>query len=236
MNPSPGRLICYNTEEQPSYNSLCFLGITHETYWIPKNFLGQIGGGTFPNWLRIETMWTFIIAFSLVLFNLLPTTIFDGGRMIKEVIEKKIGQDWDENAHKRVHFLYDEKFEEQHLQTQNIKNINHVWKITEKEEDNTSIKSKLADIDTYFNKQEIEFLPLDTSNDGAFDSINIQNSSESAQVQNDDIILVDIEFAKDRLEEKKTKIYKIFSWSTGLMVLFSFLLSIVKFGNSLFWI
>ncbi|MHA1682540.1 MAG: site-2 protease family protein [Promethearchaeota archaeon] len=72
---------------ETGYNqSIAFIGVQTEFYWPPRNWLGRLLGGTFPNTLSIEIYWTFVIAISVTLFNMLPLVVFDGDKVVYEIL------------------------------------------------------------------------------------------------------------------------------------------------------
>jgi membrane-associated protease RseP (regulator of RpoE activity) len=77
------------TGPQPSgVNSTTpFIGITAEAWWPPRGGFGQWLGGTFPNTLETEFFWFYLISISVTIFNMMPLPIFDGDKLVYEVLE-----------------------------------------------------------------------------------------------------------------------------------------------------
>ncbi|MHA1563469.1 MAG: site-2 protease family protein, partial [Promethearchaeota archaeon] len=89
FSPKPGDTLNFTDEYENNYILLVaekpiipvFIGINTQSYWVPSNWLGRLVGGLFPHEINLFFTFTFMISFSLALFNLLPISIFDGGRM-----------------------------------------------------------------------------------------------------------------------------------------------------------
>ncbi len=170
---------------------------------------------------------------SLAIFNLLPTAIFDGGRMVKEIISLLVGNKmYDLHAHKRLHYEFNNTDPKQHLMTQSVQKVIMVQELipVNVEKKNSSIN--LED-ETTFKLRELEFISHDTSTDGYIDTIELKVDET---LQNKSFIEVEVEYEQDLKAPLKKKIYKSISWTIGLMLLASFVISIVKFNNTLFWL
>ncbi|HME54205.1 MAG TPA: site-2 protease family protein [Candidatus Lokiarchaeia archaeon] len=66
--------------------SMAFIGIQLEPWWPPRNWFGNWLGGLFPNTLQIEIFWLWTISISVTIFNMLPVPIFDGDKVVYELI------------------------------------------------------------------------------------------------------------------------------------------------------
>jgi hypothetical protein len=61
-----------------------FIGLQYGSfYWMYNNPIGKLFGPGWPDFIYREFVWLFTIAFSIVLFNMLPLPIFDGDRVLK---------------------------------------------------------------------------------------------------------------------------------------------------------
>jgi len=68
------------------------IGIFSNSYFMYKNSIAKFFTSFWPEfWLR-ELFWLFLIAFSITLFNMLPLPVFDGDRVVKELINWGIGK------------------------------------------------------------------------------------------------------------------------------------------------
>ena len=81
--------------------------------------------------------------------------------------------------------------------------------------------------------RNLEYIPHDTSTDGYIDTIEIESEKSPKKGE---LIEVEIEYEHDLKEPIKKKIYRIISWTIGVLVLASFIISIVKFDNAFFWL
>jgi membrane-associated protease RseP (regulator of RpoE activity) len=249
INPQPGVYMIFtdingqnytiNTAEIPVIP--VYVGITTKSYWLERNFIGKILGPTFPNWLEIEMVFTWIVSFSVALFNLLPVSIFDGGRLFKEVIHRIIGSDIKPKVKKKQHYMYDSKDGAiQHLMTHNIYEVEAVSKLIQNYE-----KSPMSNVNNVENstrsdaeleslpKVPLNFTPLDTTGNGFIDSIQFTPD----QIPNSkDILEVDFIADVDQLEAKKKRAMSIVSWTIGGIIIANFLLSMIKLGTGIFWI
>lgn len=241
INPKAGDVLIFTDNEGQNYSILTseipvipvFIGLTSETYWIPKNGIGRLFGGQFPIEFYTFLYYTFLIMFSLAIFNLLPTTIFDGGRLVKEIISLLFGnKNYNLNARKRLHYEFSEKDQKQHLMTQGIHKIIAARELIPVNSEEKSKAINLEDEST-FELRELEYTPHDTSTDGFIDTIEIKADEA---LKNKSLIEVEIEYEQDLKEPIKKKVYKSISWAIGLILLASFAISIIKFNNTLFWL
>lgn len=229
-----------------------YIGINSQTYGVPKNWLGRFTGPNFPIKYYQFLFYTWMISFSLAIFNLLPAGIFDGGRMMKEVIGKLIGEKRISKAVKKLRYEFDPEQPRQHLFTHNIHKIlscNMLPASDLKQKTSTSsnidipaedesIQNKKGDSGKFSeiksqNKIALDYTALDTIEDGFIDSIKI-NSKPLPPLKT--IIEVEVEFDLDEKEKVKKRIFRIISWVTGGIILASLLISLIKFNNTLFWL
>lgn len=131
FNPQPGDILIFTDTAGTNYTINTseiaviptYVGITSQGYWIPRTWFGRLLGSNFPNKYYEFILYIWMVSFSLALFNLLPTTIFDGGRMVKEVINKIVGAEYDPQARKMLRYEFDPKSRQQHLFTHHIHKI-----------------------------------------------------------------------------------------------------------------
>ncbi|UYP46378.1 hypothetical protein NEF87_002663 [Candidatus Lokiarchaeum ossiferum] len=241
INPEVGDILIFTDNEGQNYSINTseipvipvFIGLTSETYWIPKNGIGRLFGGLFPIELYTFLYYTFLIMFSLAIFNLLPTTIFDGGRLVKEIINLIFGtKDYNLNARKRLHYEYSEKDQKQHLMTQGIHHVIGVRELIPLNDEENKKDINLEDEST-FELRELEYQPHDTSTDGFIDTIEIKSYKD---LKNKSLIEVEIEYEQDLKEPIKKKVYKSISWAIGIILLASLAISTIKFNKTLFWL
>jgi membrane-associated protease RseP (regulator of RpoE activity) len=201
-----------------------FIGISHESYWIPKNWVGNLFGPTFPNIFYIELAFTWMVSISVALFNLLPTAIFDGGRLTKEIINAKVGNDKiEKHVKKKNIYEYEPEDSKQHLMTHNINEVLSVREIipnddAENEEDK-------------YTYRDLKFKPIDSYNNGFIDSIEI---IDEIIPEKKSLIEVEFDYDKDLKEPIKKKINLSLSIFVGLIILANMIISLVKFRSILF--
>ncbi|MFW9951002.1 MAG: site-2 protease family protein, partial [Candidatus Thorarchaeota archaeon] len=63
-----------------------YVGVQTIPFWMHKNDFAKFFTSNWPDFWFKETLWLFIISFSIAIFNMLPLPIFDGDRLIKELI------------------------------------------------------------------------------------------------------------------------------------------------------
>ncbi len=249
MTDIEGNQYTLTCDEIPLQDVLVYIGLTHKPFWIPTNIIGRILGGDFPTWLNTQILWTFVFCFSVALFNLMPTAIFDGGRMIKELIDKWVGEKWKKGEKKQLYFHSNtiNPGNSLNLEFHNITDIKQCYLLSPKNNDlenqsssrgiletNTEKKKKKKTInESEYKESEIPWDSIDTFSDGYFDSIRIQ---EDIEIDEENLIKLEIQYNKDLKKKLKSKIYKRISWGVGLIILLNFIISIAKFGFSLFWI
>ena len=237
-----GKTYTLNTIINPTHDVVVFIGIESESYWIASNFLGELLGPNFPNWLFNQMTWIFIISFSLALFNLLPVSIFDGGKLFKGGLDILIGTKYQKGNKDKVVYQFDPEETTTHLQTHNIHEIESVNMLQLKEpleefqNETPKAKNKKTNKTVTFNPEDyegtpLEFTPVDSINDGYIDSIELQDVLEEGT-------MVEVNYLNeiDLIAPKKDKIFKFVSRFIGGIVIGSFIISLIKFGNSLFWI
>ncbi|MHA1520499.1 MAG: site-2 protease family protein [Promethearchaeota archaeon] len=234
IDPKPGDILNFTDEYGKSYSILTseipvipvYVGITSQPYWIPRNWVGRLLGPIFPNSYHEFILYIWMISLSLALFNLLPTSIFDGGRMMKEIINLLFGKDYDPQARKKLRYEFDVKSPKQHLFTHNIHKI-HSCKALIPIEGITDTKEEIE-----FMQTDIAFHGIDTSSDDYLDTIELENTEN---LEPKTLIEVDVEYEQDLKENQKKITYRIISWLTGGIVIASLVISIAKFNETIFW-
>ncbi|MHA1767456.1 MAG: site-2 protease family protein [Promethearchaeota archaeon] len=246
--PKPGDFLVFTDENEINYTIITtkkpilpvFIGIQTQAYWVPSNWFGRLIGGVFPNEVNLFLTFTFMISLSLALFNLLPISIFDGGRMIKEIINLIIGtKEIEKEARKKLLYEYDKKDPKQHLFTHSVNKIINVKAIIpeihslndkNEEEQAEDIKKREKNNISYIN---LPYNFYDTSTDGFIDTIEItddQNIKDKSKIE------VEIEYEHDLREKPKQLIYRAISLFMVILLIASFIISYIKFGKTLFWL
>ncbi|MHA2088917.1 MAG: site-2 protease family protein, partial [Promethearchaeota archaeon] len=82
------------------------IGIFTNSYYMHKNDVAKFFTSFWPEfWLR-ELGWLFIIAFSITLFNMLPLPVFDGDRIVKELLDWGFGKEYKSIKKKKDKFYF----------------------------------------------------------------------------------------------------------------------------------
>ncbi|QEE14838.1 site-2 protease family protein [Promethearchaeum syntrophicum] len=225
------------TSEKPIVPVL--IGIGTISYWVPSNWLGRLIGGLFPYEINIFVSFTFMISLSLALFNLLPISIFDGGRMMKELLHIVIGtKNIDKEAKKKLLYEFDIENSKQHLFTHSINEVIRVRELIPLDAIiiNGNESNNYGEIETKngksFKGRDLLYKTHDTSNDGFIDTVEI---NEDQNIETKRLIEVEIEYEQDLKEIPKKRIYRIISSIMGVVIIASFIISLIKFGTSIFW-
>jgi len=206
----------------PTPKSYVFIGVQSSAYWLPKNSFTRLLGGNFPIWLEKEIFYFYMVAFSVTLFNMLPLPIFDGNRILREIIHWIVGTKYGKKAKKKVKLYFDPEESNYHLMEYNI------TKIIDMEMDlSTHIHPDLIDT--------VNYIPLDTIQDGFLDTIKMDLLSGTLPEAGTQFT-VTVEYIVD----EKAKLKKGIVLGIGLLVtallLANFILSYFVLGNITFWV
>ncbi|TFG14088.1 MAG: hypothetical protein EU535_04005 [Promethearchaeota archaeon] len=206
----------------PTPKSYVFIGVQSSAYWLPKNSFTRLLGGNFPIWLEKEIFYFYMVAFSVTLFNMLPLPIFDGNRILREIVYWIIGTKYGKKAQKKIKLYFDPEESNYPLMEYNI------TKIIDMEMDlSTHIHPDLIDT--------VNYIPLDTIQDGFLDSIKMDLKSGNLPEAGTQFT-VTVEYIVD----EKAKLKKGIVLGIGLIVtallLANFILSYLFLGNITFWV
>ena len=240
FNPKIGEVLMFTDNHGESYSLLVgnvpvlsvFIGIISNNYWLPRNFIGRFLGEQFPLKFDMFLYYTWIVAFSLAIFNLLPIAIFDGGRLVKELIDKIFGTEYDPEAQKKLHYLYDPEEPDQHLMTHNITEIISVKRLDPINPERTTPTKGEINLDN-FSATAMSFEPIDNYNNDFIDKIHL---SQAEEITEGTLIQVEIKYIQDLKAPIKDKVSKWISWTMGSILLASFAISVIKFGKTFFWL
>jgi hypothetical protein len=199
-----------------------FIGIQSSPYWIPKNSFSQFLGGKFPLWLEKELFYFYMVAFSVTLFNMLPLPIFDGNRILREIVHWIVGTKWGAKTQKKIKIHFDPDESDYALMEYNI------TKIIDVEMDLSShAHPDLVD--------PVKFIPLDTINDNFIDTIRFDLHAGTLPDPGTQFTIT-VEYIKDEKARLKNRIVLAVGLITTGLVLTNFLLSYLLLGNITFWI
>ncbi|MFX1420145.1 MAG: site-2 protease family protein [Promethearchaeota archaeon] len=203
------------------------IGIHSISYFMHKNAVAKFFTSYWPEfWLR-EIAWLFIIAFSVTLFNVLPLPVFDGDRMVKEVLDWGFGQDYKTTRKKKEKVKYKKDEKEIYLSEIRVKNVDYVKFLIENKAD-VREQSEIV-------LAEDKYRLIDHIGDGFKDTITL-DLPEPINVEEDTLIEISYEYLYDEKQRVKKPILNILRYFTLFIVFGNVILSFIKFGGVLFWI
>jgi len=204
------------------------IGIFTNSYFMYKNDVAKFFTSFWPEfWLR-ELSWLFIIAFSITLFNMLPLPIFDGDRIVKELINWGIGEDFKSKKKKKDKFYFKNDEKDYELSEYRVDKISSIEIVMDDQSDFTeSSRIILAE-----EKYEL----FDKIGDGFKDTVSL-NLPEQKKLPEGSKIEITYDYSYDEKKKTKRTILNSLRIITLIIVLGNFILSFVKFGGDiLFWI
>ncbi|MFX1389669.1 MAG: site-2 protease family protein [Promethearchaeota archaeon] len=203
------------------------IGIYSNTYFMHKNDFAKFFTSFWPEfWLR-EIAWLFIIAFSITLFNMLPLPVFDGDRIVKELLNWGFGEEYTSTKKKTDKVPYNKDEKDINLSEYRVEKIESVKIIMGNKKKATEKSEILLDDDKYS--------LIDKIGDGFKDSISL-NLPEYTQLEENSIFEVTYEYWHDEKQKIKNTLLNIIRYITLVIVAGNFVLSFMKFGGLLFWI
>ncbi|MFX1353898.1 MAG: site-2 protease family protein, partial [Promethearchaeota archaeon] len=204
------------------------IGVQSTLYWMHKNDFAKFFTGNWPDfWLR-EIVWLFIISFSLFLFNIVPLPVFDGDRMLKELIDWIFGKKFSGTVRKKKdRFIYKGKDTDCNLSEYRVEKIDTI-KIYIKDK---SDKRKSGEIILGENNYEL----IDKTGDGFNDTVSIK-LPEDSKIKENTVFEIFYEHSYDDKRKVKNRILNIVRVIMLIVVLGNFVLSFIRFGLSFFWL
>lgn len=204
-----------------------YIGIYSNSYYMFKNNIAKFFTSFFPEFLLRELGWLFVIAFSITLFNMLPLPVFDGDRLVKELINWGIGEEYKSVKKKKDKFVFKSDDKNYELSEYRVEKINYVKFLIDDQ-------SKYIDPSKVTLSEE-KYELIDKIGDGFKDTA-LLNLPEQTKLKEG----TKIEISYDYWHDEKRKIKKIILNSLRVITLFilagNFILSFVKFGGLIFWI
>ena len=204
-----------------------FIGILSKLYWMPKNDIAKLFGGNSPDFLFREIMWLWIIAFSITLFNMLPLPIFDGFRVVKELVNWGIGEEYKTKRKKKEKLIFKRKENNYGLSEYRVENVE-------------SVKIILGSKSSYTERSEVilsknNYELIDKIGDGYKSTISF-NLPENTSLKDNSLIEVTYEYWYDEKKKIKKTILYIISLIILVILAGNFILSYLRLGNVTFWI
>jgi len=198
-----------------------FIGIYSKLYWMPKNNIAKLLGGDAPEFLLREILWLWIIAFSVTLFNMLPLPIFDGFRVVKELVNWGIGEDYKTKRKKKEKLMFKRKENNYGLSEYRVENVETVKIIM----GNKSPYTERSEIIVNKNNYEL----IDKIGDGYKSTISF-NLPENTSLKDNSLIEVTYEYWYDEKKKIKKTILYIISLIILIIIAGNFILSYIKLG------
>ncbi len=202
------------------------IGIHSFSYFMHKNDVAKFFTSFWPEfWLR-EIAWLFIIAFSITLFNMLPLPVFDGDRIVKELLNWGFGEDYKTTRKKTdtVSFKKDEM--DLNLSEYRVEKVDHV-KILIGNQNNIREQSEII-------LPEDKYTLIDKIGDGFKDTLSL-NLPEQTKLEEGSLIEISYEYWYDEKRKIKKTILNLIRYFTLFIIAGNFILSFIKFGGILFW-
>ncbi len=203
------------------------IGIYSISYFMYKNDFAKFFTSFWPEFWYREIAWLFIIAFSITLFNMLPLPVFDGDRMVKELINWGFGEDFKTTKKKtdKVKFKKDEK--DLNLSEYRVEKIDSVKIVIENQID----ARKQSEIILAEEKYSL----IDKIGDGFKDTVSL-NLPEQTKLEDGSLIEISYEYWHDEKRKIKKTLLNIIRVITLFIIVGNFILSFTRFGGLLFWI
>ncbi|MFW9898188.1 MAG: site-2 protease family protein [Candidatus Thorarchaeota archaeon] len=205
------------------------IGILSKLYWMPRNdnIIAKILGGNFPDFLIMEIIWFWIIAFSVTLFNMLPLPVFDGDRMVKEMVNWGVGEEYKSKKEKKDKFIYKKEEKFYGLSEYRVDKIDSV-KIFMQNQPKIEEQSKIL-----LGKKNYDL--IDKIGDGYKSTVSF-DFPDQTELRENSIIEVSYEYWHDEKKQLKKNILNTIRFITLFIVLGNFLLSYLQLGNVAFWL
>ncbi|MEE9376664.1 MAG: site-2 protease family protein [Candidatus Lokiarchaeia archaeon] len=202
------------------------IGIGTNSYFMHKNDVAKFFTSFWPEfWLR-EIAWLFIIAFSITLFNMLPLPVFDGDRIVKELINWGFGEDYKTTRKKtdKVSFKKDEM--DLNLSEYRVEKVDSVKILI----GNQNIREQSEII-----LPEDKYTLIDKIGDGFKDTLSL-NLPEQTKLEEGSLIEISYEYWYDEKRKIKKRVLNLLRYFTLFIIAGNLILSFIKFGGVLFWI
>ncbi len=202
-----------------------YIGILTSTYYMPLGFLGKLFTGDWPVFLFTEFVWLWVIAFSVTIFNLLGLPIFDGDRMLKEVIYGIVGENYDQLKLKKDRFEFNKEEKFYGLSE---------FRVSEIEEVRIYLQEKVSKNQDISNTDELTlntnyYQLVDKIGDGFKSTLELK-LPESSTISKKSTLEVRYKYWFDEKKPKKQLILNTIRIITLILLGGNFLLSFLKFG------
>jgi hypothetical protein len=158
---------------------------------------------------------------------MLPLPVFDGDRIVKELINWGFGEEYKSTKNKTDKIPYNKDEKDLNLSEYRVEKIE-------------SVKIIMGDKKKVIEKSEIlltddKYSLIDKIGDGFKDSVSL-NLPEYTQLEENSMFEVTYEYWYDEKRKIKNTLLNIIRYITLVIILGNFVLSFIKFGGLLFWI
>jgi membrane-associated protease RseP (regulator of RpoE activity) len=201
-----------------------FIGVRSNSYWMHRNDFAKFFTSNWPIFLIRQLLWFFIIAFSITLFNVMPLPIFDGDRIVKEIINWIFGEDYKTKRKKKDRLIYKGTDTECKLTEYRVENIEYV-KILLKEDNKSNHNSEVL-----LGKDNYEL--VDSIGDGYKDTVSVK-LSETTKLKENSVFEVSYEYWYDNKRKIKRIVLNAVRVVALGLILLNFALSFSIFGFDL---
>jgi hypothetical protein len=207
------------------------IGILTKIYWMPKNDLAKIVGSDFIDFLIRELIWLWIIAFSITLFNMLPLPIFDGDRVVKELVNWGVGEKYVKTKRKKERILYKKGETDYPLSEYRVEKVDSI-KIIMKDQTRTGMGIEgQSEVLVSENKYTLK----DSIGDGYKATVSFDFPEQTVLPENS-LIEVSYEYLHDEKKRQKKLILNTIRIIALFILAANFILSFVLLGAVTFWI
>ncbi|OLS13848.1 MAG: membrane-associated Zn-dependent protease [Promethearchaeota archaeon CR_4] len=230
IRPAPTSILTFTTSDERNYYVIAkeipvisiYIGLVPADYWIPKNFFSELLGPTFPTWLEKEFNIFLMIAFFVVILNMIPAPIFDGNRVVKEIIdwgvEKRRGQRYQRRKREGVRMQFHEKDLEYNFPETEVLAVERV--------------ASESDPKIIFENGK-DFKLLQSWQSDTYDGMSFDVPGGKKPVDQENL-LVDYVHSHDENQRLKKNILRVI-WIVALVIVIAnFVLSFVNYGDLIF--
>lgn len=202
------------------------IGIYSTSYYMHKNDIAKFLTSNWPEfWLR-EIAWLFVIAFSVTILNTLPIPVFDGDRIMKELLNWGFGEEYRITKKKKEKMRFKKDDNELNLSEYRVEKVEYV-KILIENRDNIREQSEIILSDN-------NYTLIDKIGDGYNDTVTL-NLPEQTKLEEGSIIEIGYEYWYDEKRKIKHMILNILRYFSLFLLAGNMILSFIKFGGLLFW-
>ncbi|MFX1303910.1 MAG: site-2 protease family protein [Promethearchaeota archaeon] len=202
------------------------IGIYTTSYFMHKNAIAKFFTHYWPDFWLKEISWLFIVAFSVTIFNLLPLPVFDGDRIVKELLNWGFGESYKKKKKKTEKVAFNKDDNDIELSEYRVEKVDSVKLIIE----NQLVKQKSEII-----LSEDKYDLIDKIGDGFKDTISL-DLPEQTKLEEGSLFEISYEYWYDEKRKIKRNILNSLRLITLIIIVGSFILSFIKFGALLFWI